>query len=88
MKSYGKLAALMISLWLIMWGCANAAIISKGKNHSKQYLVDAERITLELEEGRTPSADNYPAVTGIFPDDGSGLFDSSNERPKLSLNGK
>ena len=88
MKSYGKLAALMISLWLILWGCANAAIILKGKNHSKQYLVDAERITLELEEGCEPSADSYPAVTGIFPDDGSGLYDSSNEYIIIEAGGK
>ena len=78
MKSYGKLAAVLLTVWLLLWAVSGATVWMAGRTRNRQYLVDAERIRLSIEEGDLPDAADYPSVTGIFEDDGS-LYDTTNE---------
>ncbi len=78
MKSYGKLAAVLLTVWLLLWAVSGATVWMAGRTRNRQYLVDAERIRLSIEDGDLPDAADYPSVTGIFEDDGS-LYDTTNE---------
>lgn len=77
MKNFGRLAAIVGAVWLLLWAAASFALLRSSSGGSRQYLVDAERIQRALEEGEQPSAEDYPAVTGIVADDGSGNFYST-----------
>ena len=78
MKSYGKLAAVLLTVWLLLWAVSGTTVWMAGRTRNRQYLVDAERIRLSIEDGDLPDAADYPSVTGIFEDDGS-LYDTTNE---------
>ena len=89
MKNYIKACIMMLVIWLGLWGCAVAVFIKTENDKSNQYRVDAERIRLAIEEGNSPDADDYPAVTAIIPDDGSGeLYSTKREYVIIEAGGK
>ncbi|MBQ8966328.1 HAMP domain-containing sensor histidine kinase [Ruminococcus sp.] len=90
MKSYGRLTAVILVIWLGLWAAADIIMLKRNSAvSSRQYQVDAERIKQSIENGGTPDEADYPAVTGIFPDDGSeDFYYTTNEYVVIKAGGR
>ena len=89
MKNYIKACVIMLAVWLMLWAGAAAVFVRAESTKSKQYRVDAERIRLAIEDGKVPSAEDYPAVTAIIEDDGSDrLYSTKKEYVIIEASGK
>lgn len=73
MKRYDRLLVLIPLLMLLVMAVTDAMLLRR-TDRRRQYLVDVNRIEQVIAQGGTPSADDYPAVTGIYAYDGSADF--------------
>ena len=79
MKAYDRLLVLVPLLMLLVILVTDVMLL-KQNDQGRQYLVDVNRIGQVIAQGGTPSAEDYPAVTGIYPYDGSAdFYDSDSE---------
>ena len=89
MKLYNRLLILLPVLMLIITAAADMLLLKKNSS-GRQYMVDINRIEQQIMNGETPSADDFPGITGIYKYDGSGgeaFFSSDSEYAIREING-
>lgn len=89
MKNFVRLCTLLAVLWLGLWSTGNYMLSRTQNSSAKQYLVDAERIVIAMENGSEIDPDDYPEVTAVTAYDGdSELFSRKGEYIVREINGR
>lgn len=88
MKAFKKLCIIITLLFIILTAATNVYMIRKIRNDEGLYLVEAKRLTDDIEETGTYDISQYPHITGVFTEEDGRLFISDNHYTIIEARGQ
>ena len=76
MKAFRRLCIVVAAVFAVIALAANVYLVKQKESAEGLYRVEAKRLADEIEETGSCDLAKYPHITGIFSDDGSGLYSS------------